>query len=539
MVTQRIRFFREHTAALCLAAAAVCLVVTRACLQTITIDEAASYLLWASREYPLTQWYPSSGNHVLNSLLMRLATSVFGVNELTVRIPAILGALIYVGSALYLCLLMTGRKLLQLALLICLIYNPLVLDYLVAARGYSMATGFLLASIAVIANIMIAGERDDEAALRKKCRRVSVFLALSFAANFSFAIADATTMLLFFLWLAARQRTSGRDGTLRLALSCFIPGIVTAFVICGSVVLTWPKGQLYFGSQSLPEMWEGLSAATFDDLNPNVVNPLLLRWMDQVGPALPYVTVFTIVALLIVVEIGRLRVRLGLAQAPLHRVWMSLLDVKVLSGGFDRDSQAAADRTDGLLAFTRLLVVVAVLTLLLHWLAFHLAQLLLPKDRTALFFVTFWTLAFGGALAVRFRRTSRDFAGCVGLGVLIAVAFYFAGCLRLGYFKEWRFDADTKQVYWVLDDLRRECGITDFCTDWRYHVSMNFYRLAYGNTSLKEFTASSSGELPTGKSAYAIFLPTSEEFVHQQGLRVIYHNDESGSAVAIRACPAK
>jgi len=347
-------------------------------------------------------------------------------------------------------------------------------------------------------------------------------------------------MLLFFLWLAARQRTSGRHGVMRLALACFLPGIVVAFVLCGSVVLNWPRGQLYFGSQSLLEMWTGLSDATFDDLNPNVVNPLLLRWMDRVRPALPYITVVTILALLLIVEIGRLRARLGLAAAPLHRVFTSLLDVKVILGGFDRDSQASNDRqTDGLLAFTRLLVGIAVTTLLLHWLAFHAVQLLLPKDRTALFFVPLWTLAFGGALAVRLRRTNRDFAGFVGLGVLIAVAFFFAGCLRIGPFKEWKFDADTKQVYWVLDDLRRECGITDFCTDWRYHVSMNFYRYAYGNTSLKEFTSSSSDELPKDKTAYAIFLPTSEEFVKQQRLQVIYHNDDSGSAVAIRGCPAK
>ena len=68
---------------------------------------------------------------------------------------------------------------------------------------------------------------------------------------------------------------------------------------------------------------------------------------------------------------------------------------------------------------------------------------------------------------------------------------------------------------------------------------MNFYREAYGNTSLKEFSASSSGELPTGKTAYAIFLSGSEDFIQQQRLQVIYRNDESGSAVAIRGCPAQ
>src|SRR4051812_26238357 len=108
MVTQRIRaqnrsgdlFYKEHFAALCLAALAVCLVVARACLQNITIDEATSYLLYgcAGTVHFASQWFPASGNHVLNSLLMRLFTAMFGISELTVRMPAILGALVYIGS---------------------------------------------------------------------------------------------------------------------------------------------------------------------------------------------------------------------------------------------------------------------------------------------------------------------------------------------------------------------------------------------------------------------------------------------------------
>jgi hypothetical protein len=250
--------------------------------------------------------------------------------------------------------------------------------------------------------------------------------------------------------------------------------------------------------------------------------------------------VVTIVGLLIIVEIGRLRIRLGLTEAPFRRVWTSLLDVKVMFGGSDRDRQGNDGQTDGLLSFTRLLVAIAITTLLLHWLAFHLVQLLLPKDRTGLFFVVFWTVAFGGALAVRLQQKSRDLAGSWGLGVLIVVALFFAGCLRLDYFRAWKFDMDTKQVYWALDDVRRECGIRDFATDWRYHLSLNFYREAYDNNSLKEFDAPvGQGELPSDRSAYAIFLPEGEDFVRQQRLRVVYKNDDSGSAVAIRGCVAK
>src|SRR5579871_1947105 len=87
------RSSREDWGLLLLAVGAVLLVIVRACLQSVTIDEADSFILFAGQSWP-AQWYPSSGNHVLNTLLERLVMSVFGVNELALRVPAILGAVI-------------------------------------------------------------------------------------------------------------------------------------------------------------------------------------------------------------------------------------------------------------------------------------------------------------------------------------------------------------------------------------------------------------------------------------------------------------
>lgn len=477
-----ILFFRKQPAVLCLAVVALCIVVARACIQSITIDESASYLLYAGASWP-SHWYPANANHVLNSILMRLATSLFGISELTVRMPAILGAAIYIAAAVYLCVLLTERKLLQIPLFICLVYNPFVLDYLVAARGYSLAVGFLLAGIAVIASTML---REDETRLQKKCVLGSILLALSFASNFSFAIVDGMTMLVFFGWAAKRKISA------RLLVSCFLPGITVALVICGSVLREWPKGQFVFGAESVSEMRQSLMDATFDELNPSIVNPLLLQSFDRGEKVLRFISVFALLFLVIT---------------------------------------ALRGSHDSVLTLTRLLVTIAALTFLWHWLAFRTVHLLLPKYRTGLFFIPLLTLAFGGALGS--KRTGA--VGYTGIGVLIAVACCFVGCLRLGFFKEWKFNEDTKHLYWLADDLHRRCGVVDFCIDWRYHVTFNFYREAYRNVSVKEFEGSSSGELPENKDAYVIFLPTSEEFIQRQGLKVIYHNDESGSAVAVRA----
>src|ERR1035441_10020389 len=111
--------------------------VARACVQSITIDEADTYLVWVARHDP-SHWEAASNNHVLNSLLMRLSTSVFGVSHLSVRAPALLGAALYILAAYLLCRKLTPELRLQWPVFVCLVYNPFIFDYLVAARGYQI-----------------------------------------------------------------------------------------------------------------------------------------------------------------------------------------------------------------------------------------------------------------------------------------------------------------------------------------------------------------------------------------------------------------
>src|SRR5215475_13569000 len=111
--------------------------VAPACLQSITIDESTTYLIFVRRSEPF-QWYAAANNHVLNSALMRLFTTVFGLSHLTVRAPALIGAAIYIGAAWYLCDLIANNLVVKWPLFVCLVYNPFVFDYMVAARGYGL-----------------------------------------------------------------------------------------------------------------------------------------------------------------------------------------------------------------------------------------------------------------------------------------------------------------------------------------------------------------------------------------------------------------
>src|ERR1700730_17345239 len=85
--------------------------ISRACLQSVTIDEADSYLGFAAPSWP-SHWYPASANHVLNSILVRILTHLFALSHLTLRGPALLGAAIYIISIYRLCTLLSDEDLL-------------------------------------------------------------------------------------------------------------------------------------------------------------------------------------------------------------------------------------------------------------------------------------------------------------------------------------------------------------------------------------------------------------------------------------------
>ena len=131
------------------AAFAVVWMIARAAVQSITIDEADTYLVWAARPDP-SHWEPGSNNHILNSVLIRLTTSVFGPSHLTMRAPALLGGIVYVLVCCWLSVTLMRARVLCWALFVCLVFNPFAFDYLVAARGYSLAIAFLTCAIALL-----------------------------------------------------------------------------------------------------------------------------------------------------------------------------------------------------------------------------------------------------------------------------------------------------------------------------------------------------------------------------------------------------
>jgi hypothetical protein len=445
-------------------------------------------------------WYPSSGNHLLNTLLERLSWSVFGFNQVALRLPALLGGAIYLLAAARICSKLAGAAFQTLAFL-CLALNPFVLDYLVAARGYSLAAGFLLAAIAVFWELVEERQSSRPAPL-PLCALASVLLAVSFSANFSFAIVDGLTALIFLAAVFLCEEPSSRRRLALLAASIILPGAAVAFFLCGSVLLHWPSGQIVFGAHTLREMWRSLYVASFPAPNPEIVNPTIYPVWAKVGFPLCVGG-----ALLLCVQAGLMFLPVLRKSVPFR--------YRAIPGA---------------------LSAIVVATVVAHWVAHRAFGMLLPQARTALFFAPLLTLLFVSSAAVLRRERAFHWLRVPGVLVLGLTSLYFLGCLRLNYFQEWEFNEDTKGVYWVLRDAEQRCGIHEFAVDWRYTAVLNFYRTQYGNVTMKPFTKSFDGAFPVGKEAYVLYYPDSSEFIKNNGLNVWYNNADSGASVAIRAC---
>jgi hypothetical protein len=232
--------------------------IVRACLQSVTVDEADTYFWFVAKS---EVFYPFPNNHVLSTLLIWIATHIFGLSSFTLRLPALLASILYIGTCHFLCRSIAEKLSLRFGLFICLVYNPFILDFMVAARGYGLANAFLLAVIAVPVWHHVNGYPS----LRLCCTLASVALGLSFAANFSFAFVGVASFLVLVTW-AIRQRAD--ESITGIVEFCALPGLVVALLVCGYPLTHLKKGDLYYGAQSLSQMTQSLIEATLYHLNP-------------------------------------------------------------------------------------------------------------------------------------------------------------------------------------------------------------------------------------------------------------------------------
>jgi hypothetical protein len=230
--------------------------VYRAATQSFTTDEAYSWRLYiGATPFNLFRQYDAN-LHVLHTLLTWASVKLFGLSELTFRIPSLLACAAYFAAVYRLCELAFGASPMFLLGTCLLTVNPLIEDHMSIGRGYGLALAFFAWAF-VEALRSLHHER--------RLPRLAVWLALSVAANLTFLFPAAALLAMVTvvrLRNGSRLRTTFVTTFKTLTRELFGPWLVLTFLFLVLPFSRMVPGQLYFGVNTIP-----LSARTLLELS--------------------------------------------------------------------------------------------------------------------------------------------------------------------------------------------------------------------------------------------------------------------------------
>lgn len=124
------------------------MVVYKAWSCSFTHDEAYSFLNYASMSSIdiLSFKRPYTNSHILNTLLMKWSSNIFGDSELSLRLPNVLSFIPYLYFSYHLLKQLKNQWLLIPAFVL-MVANPFLLDFFSLSRGYGLAISLIITSM--------------------------------------------------------------------------------------------------------------------------------------------------------------------------------------------------------------------------------------------------------------------------------------------------------------------------------------------------------------------------------------------------------
>lgn len=445
----------------------------------MTIDEAYSFNEFASGGF--TGVFLSgfdANNHVLHTALMWLSTAVFGLDDFALRLPALAGSALFLWFLPQLIELVTPGRWMRRLLFLILVLNPLTLDLLCAARGYSLALGFLTLSILSFMRYTARHETRD-------LSRMSAFLGLTCCANLSFAFVSLAV-------LCVAMVTAIRNGDAARLHRAIAPGAAILFCVLVLPLSRAERNNFYWGAKDLRESLD--STAT----------PFLRHDPFLPGP-------------------------FGSAKY-VARLERRFLPASLLILGIS-----------GLLWFVRgshpqvtPLIGILLVTLFGYWLAHEHFAVPYPSERTGVALVFLFFLCFGAAISV-WRPGWRAPAAFWVLGApstLILLVLLLQCIHQLqqpGYLWAWHEERDNRQVAGIL----RDRGARNICAYWQFQPALEWYRRS-GNIPRAGALAKYPGENPPLRDhdAYVLLRPDPAKLA-ANGLETLWRNSQTGVTVAV------
>ena len=215
----------------------------RAAHQSLAIDEAFSFHRFLSGPWSEIYSTYDASNHVLYSILARLSIQILGVSEFSLRLPSLVAGFFLMLGIFYV-LRLTTTPLIRWVAFIALSLHPLLLDFSVAARGYSLSLAFLIWAIGF--------------AIRRRYALCGILLGLALSANLTIAFPAVGLMLAIVLL---------EDDTWGARFRSLAVVVATAetifFAICFEALRTARRDEFYFGYRTIVESVSDLVRESF------------------------------------------------------------------------------------------------------------------------------------------------------------------------------------------------------------------------------------------------------------------------------------
>jgi 4-amino-4-deoxy-L-arabinose transferase-like glycosyltransferase len=493
--------------------------IYRAKVQSIAHDEALTYEWFLDGGiYKLLAF--NSTNHVLFTIIAKFFVKVFGASELSLRAPSLIGAAIYLTIVYFLCRRLFGDNISFVISVAMLCLNPLVMDFLAAARGYSLGLAFFVAAIYAMARMAERGIfNPEDAEWRWGCAISSVLLALSVAANLS-NLFPVASLGLSFSGMALGWFKKLDNRTFRAFGRHFVvPGVFVGLFILWPFLIQARPAQFKMGLQHPSPAGD----AVIDLFNAS----FLYRWTGDI-----YST-----------SLGATPPMPGSWQYRVSdwgtHVFPPLLFLLVLFGlilVYRSPTESRSRQT----AHCRLLGVATIACVALTVLLRVLLNVNYPVSRTGLYFVPLFTLS-GLLMAREFSlRFPRYRLKWVGLIVAAAVVFDYGLSLNTQYFRYNAYDAISRQLFLIISNDARSRGLTGVRVGgtWWYEPEINFYRISrHADWMLpydvkdRSYWWESPNSLEPADYDYFVFTPASDPGLAGPRVRTIFQDKSTGITV--------
>jgi hypothetical protein len=251
------RFLSLHLPLILVAVAALALfhyTSARAVLLSMTHDESSSFLIWRDFFIFKCAWSPdcwgTANLHWLYVLLMKGSIALFGTAEWALRLPALLGHLIYLFFSWQLVKTWVQNPWTRLAGFLLLNVNPFLLEFFSLARGYGLACACLMASVYYLSQF--AKNNSARAA-------TSAFLMASLAVLTNFTLLNYYACLvaafggLLFLQVFYKNSAATRRQWKTPAFGASVHTLVLALLLFRPIQMLMGRGEFEYGA---PTFWE-------------------------------------------------------------------------------------------------------------------------------------------------------------------------------------------------------------------------------------------------------------------------------------------